>query len=90
MEVKDAIGNKDIHIMLLQETLKDLRTENKFIKKTVLILFLMLFLSIGGIVFQGLYHQYKLFRFIGETEFTSEIYMDNDMSYKNNMSVERK
>ena len=81
---------KDIHISILQDTLADLRTENKFIKKTVVILFLMLAFAIGGIIFQGLYHQHKLFKFIQEAEFTSEIWMDNDLSDKNNMNVERR
>ena len=90
MNIEEAIGDKDIHIKLLQETLGDLRTENKFVKKTVILLFLMLFFAVAGIIGQGVYYQHRLFRFIGETEFTSEIYMDNDMSFKNNMNVERK
>lgn len=81
---------KDIHISILQDTLKDLRTENGFIKKVVLMLFILLALSVAGIIFQGLYHQHKLFKFISETEFTSEIWMDNDLSNKNNMNVERR
>jgi hypothetical protein len=81
---------KDIHISILQDTLNDLRTENKFIKKTVVILFLMLTFAIGGIIFQGLYYQHKMFKFLSETEFTSEIWMDNDLSNKNNMNVERR
>ena len=81
---------KDVHISLLQDTLKDLRTENKFVKKTVIILFVLLFFSVAGLVFQGLYHQHKLFKFLGEVEFTSEIWMDNDLSDKNNMNVERR
>lgn len=81
---------KDIHISILQDTLNDLRTENKFIKKTVVILFLMLTFAIGGIIFQGLYHQHKLFKFISETEFKSEVYMDSDLSSQNNMTVERR
>lgn len=90
MEVKDAIENKDVHISLLKDTLKDLRTENKFIKRTVIILFLMLFVSIGGIIFQGLYYQNKLFKFIGDTEFSTEIHMDSEKNNYNNMNVERK
>ena len=81
---------KDIHIQILQDTLDDLRRENKFIKATVVMLVLLLTFSIGGIIFQGLYYQHKLFKFISETEFTSEIWMDNDLSNKNNMNVERR
>ena len=81
---------KDIHISILQDTLKDLRTENGFIKRITLMLFILLSLSIAGIIFQGLYHQHKLFRFISETEFKSEVYMDSDLSSQNNMTVERR
>ena len=81
---------KDIHIQILQDTLKDLRRENGFIKTTVLMLFVLLVLSVAGIIFQALYYQHKLFKFISETEFTSEIWMDNDLSDKNNMNVERR
>lgn len=90
MEVNEAIGNKDIHIRLLQETLGDLRTENRFVKKTVIILFIMLFLSIAGIIGQGMYYQHRLFKFIGDTEFTTEIHMDSEKNNYNNMNVERK
>lgn len=90
MEIKEAIENKDIHIMLLKETLNDLRTENKFIKRTVIILFLMLFLSIAGIIGQGMFYQHRLFKFIGDTEFTTEIHMDSEKNNYNNMNVERK
>ena len=81
---------KDVHISLLQDTLKDLRQENGFIKKTVVMLVIMLFLAIAGIVFQGLYHQHKMFKFLGEVDFNSEITMDNDASNQNNMYVERR
>lgn len=81
---------KDIHISILQDTLNDLRTENKFIKKTVVILFLMLTFAIGGIIFQGLYYQHKMFKFLSETEFSTEITMDSDLNNYNNMNVERK
>ena len=90
MEVKDAIDNKDIHIQILRETLGDLRTENKFAKRTVVMLIILLTLSIAGIIFQGLYYQHKLFKFIGDTEFYSEVNMNNDTSNSNNMNVERK
>ena len=90
MEVRDAIENKDVHIVLLKDTLNDLRRENKFIKRTVIMLFGLLALSIAGIIFQGLYYQHNLFKFIGETEFSTEIYMENDLSDQNNMNVERK
>ena len=81
---------KDIHISILQDTLKDLRTENRFIKKTVVMLFVMLALAVAGIIFQGIYHQHKMFKFLSEAEFTSEIWMDNDLSDKNNMNIERR
>ena len=81
---------KDVHISLLQDTLKDLRKENGFIKKTVVMLVIMLFLAIAGIVFQGLYHQHKMFKFLTETEFSTEIHMDSDLNNYNNMNVERK
>ena len=81
---------KDIHIQILQDTLDDLRRENGFIKATVLLLFLMLAIAVAGIIFQGLYHQHKLFKFITETEFKSEVYMDSDLSSQNNMTVERR
>ena len=90
MKIDEAIGDKDIHIHLLKETLTDLRTENKFVKKTVIILFLMLFFAIAGIVGQGMYYQHRLFKFIGETEFTTEIHMDSEKNNYNNMNVERK
>ncbi len=81
---------KDIHISILQDTLKDLRTENGFIKKVVLLLFLLLALSVAGIIFQGLYYQHKMFKFLSEAEFSTEIFMDNDLSDRNNMNVERR
>ena len=81
---------KDIHIKLLQDTLGDLRTENRFIKKVVIILFIILTLAIAGIIAQGMYHQNRLFKFIGETEFQTEVQMHNLLSDENSMSVERK
>ena len=81
---------KDIHIQILQDTLDDLRRENGFIKATVLLLFLMLAIAVAGIIFQGLYHQHKLFKFITDTEFSTEIHMDSDLNNYNNMNVERK
>ena len=84
------IVDKDLHIQILRDTLEDFRAENHFIRKVVLILFTLLFFAISGIIFQAVYHQHRLFKFISEAEFTSEIWMDNDFSDKNNMSVERR
>ena len=81
---------KDIHIQILQDTLDDLRRENGFIKATVLMLFLMLAIAVAGIIFQGLYHQHKMFKFLTDTEFSTEIHMDSDLNNYNNMNVERK
>ena len=81
---------KDIHIEILQDTLDDLRTENGFIKRTVMLLFGLLVLALAGVIFQGLYYQHKLFRFLGEVDFNSEITMDNELSNQNSMHIERR
>ena len=39
---------------------------------------------------QGMYYQHRLFKFIGDTEFTTEIHMDSEKNNYNNMNVERK
>ena len=88
-EVKKNV-TKDIHIKILEDSLNDVRTENRFIKKTVIILFIMLAFAIAGMIAQNIYHQHKLFRFMENTEFRSEVNMFNDDSNANNMNVERK
>lgn len=84
------IVDKDLHIQILRDTLDDLRIENHFIRKVVLILFCMLAIAVAGIIFQNMYHQYKLFKFMSQIEYNTEIYMDNDISDNNSMNVERK
>ena len=84
------IVDKDLHIEVLRDTLTDLRIENRFIKKVVLILFAMLFIAVIGLFAQGIYHQHKMFKFFGENEFNTEIHMDNDLSDSNTMTVKRK
>ena len=88
-EVKNEV-TKDIHISILKDTLSDLRSANLMMKKTVYILFVLLTLAIGAIIWQGAYYQHKLFKFMDSTEFTSEYFMDNDTSNLNNMHIERK
>lgn len=81
---------KDIHIKLLQDTLGDLRTENRFIKKVVIILFIILTLAIAGIIAQGMYHHHKLFTFLQDYETVSDVKMDNMDSYNNgNIIIKR-
>ena len=88
-EVKKNV-TKDIHIKILEDSLNDVRTENRFIKKTVIILFIMLAFAIAGMIAQNIYHQDKLFHFMENVEFRSEVNMFNDESNANNMNVERK
>lgn len=88
-EVRSEV-TKDIHISILKDTLADLRSANQMLKRTVYILFVILTLSIGAIIWQGAYYQNKLFKFMDSTEFTSEYFMDNDTSNLNNMHIERK
>lgn len=84
------IVDKDLHIQILRDTLEDFREENHFIRKVVLILFILLFFAISGIIFQAMYHQHRLFKFMSEIEYNTEIYMDNDISDNNSMNVERR
>lgn len=83
-EVKKNV-TKDIHIKILEDSLNDVRTENRFIKITVIILFIMLAFAIAGMITQNIYHQHKLFRFMENTEFRSEVNMFNDDSNANKM-----
>ena len=84
------IVDKDLHIQILRETLTDLRVENRFVKRVVMILFGLILMLVVGLFAQGTYHQHKLFKFMSEIEYNTEIYMDNDISDNNSMNVERK
>lgn len=85
------IVDKDMHIQVLRETLTDLRIENLFIKKVVLILFVMLAFAIAGIFFQSMWYQHRLFRFMQEYEVVSSVNMNNQDSYNaGSIMIERK
>ena len=85
------IVDKDMHIQVLRETLTDLRIENLFIKKVVLILFAMLAFAIAGIFFQSMWHQHRLFKFMQEYEVVSDVNMSNQDSYNaGSILIERK
>ena len=88
-EVRSEV-TKDIHISILKDTLSDLRSANQMLKRTVYILFIILTLAIGAIVWQGAYYQHKLFTFMETAEFSSEVNMINDDSNSNNMNVDRR
>ena len=81
---------KDIHISLLKDALADLRTANAMLKRVLCYILIILALSIGGIIGLTVYHQHKLFYFMENMDFTSEVEMHNTTSNSNNMSVERK
>ena len=81
---------KDIHISILKDTLADLRAANVMMKKTIYLLCFMLMLAISGIIGLTVYHQHKLFYFMENMDFTSEVNMSNTSSNSNNMNVERK
>ena len=88
-EVKQEV-TKDIHISILKDALADLRFANTILKKTMYLLCFLLMLAILGIVGVSMYHQHKLFGFMNDVEFNSNIEMQNDASNSNVMNVERK
>ena len=88
-EVKNEI-TKDIHISILKDALADLRFANMILKKTMYMLCILLMLAILGIVGVSVYHQHKMFGFMNNVEFSSNIEMQNDASNSNVMNVERK
>ena len=88
-EVKQEI-TKDIHISLLKDALTDLRAVNEILKKALTYILCILALSIVGLIALTAYHNNKLFHFMENVEFNSEVNMVNDESNANNMYVDRK
>jgi len=88
-EVKNDV-TKDIHISILKDALNDLRMANVLLKQTMWSLLVILALCIFGIVGLSIYHQHKMFNFMNDVEFSSNIEMQNDSSNSNTMNVERK
>lgn len=87
-EVKNEV-TKDIHISILKDTLKDLRDANLMFKRVIYILCFIVILAICGVVFQGVYHQHRLFTFIESTDFNSEVNMLNEQSNANNLNIRK-
>lgn len=68
---------------LLDDILNDLRGERKFLKKLCAFLCAVIVVLISGIIFTSVYNQWKIFDFIGETEFESTIDINNDYAVNN-------
>ena len=65
---------------LLDDILDDLRSERKFLKKLCAFLCAIVVILTVGIVFVMMYSQHKTFEFIEDSEFVSDIDIDNDNS----------
>lgn len=65
---------------LLIDTLEDMKTERKFLKKLCSFLCVFIVLLILGITGTSIYNQHKLFKFMNETEISSDIEINNDNS----------
>ena len=99
---RELEDNKDSYIMFLKDVLNDTRSNTKFLKKTILMMFLaiiIMILAIGGVCVysQNLIRNIakenaqQIMDFINSTDFYSEIELLNDTSnyITNDMNVNR-
>ena len=99
---RELEDNKDSYIMFLKDVLNDTRSNTKFLKKTILMMFLaivIMILAIGGVCIysQNLIRNIakentqQIMDFINSTDFYSEIELLNDTSnyITNDMNVNR-
>jgi len=87
---KEIENNKDVHILLLKDTLSDMRSERKFIKGLSMFLCSFIILLIIGIIGIGIYGQRTLKNafndFINSTELSTSVEMctdNNSVNYGN-------
>lgn len=87
--------NKDTQISILNDLLSELRASYKFLKITAIILCALLLLSFSANIFLSIYSQNlirntsekynaELMKFINETEFNSNVEMNNTDNNNNN------
>lgn len=99
---RELEDNKDSYIMFLKDVLNDTRSNTKFLKKTILMMFIaivIMILAIGGVCVysQNLIRNIakentqQIMDFINSTDFYSEIELLNDTSnyITNDMNVNR-
>lgn len=95
---RELEDNKDSYIMFLKDVLNDTRSNTKFLKKTILMMFLaivIMILAIGGVCIysQNLIRNItkentqQIMDFINSTEFIYEVEMNNENSNFNNNEV---
>ena len=72
--------DKNFTTQLLVDTMNDLKTERKFLKKLCAFLCGFIVLLIIGIVATSIYNQKKIFDFINETDISSSVEVNNDDS----------
>lgn len=65
---------------LIHDIMEDLRNERKFIRKICVILCMIIVFLVFGIIGTSVYNQNKIFTFISESEFESNVEMNNDNS----------
>lgn len=88
MNIIESIKNdKDLHLALITDTIEDLKTQNKFIKKILVFCIVIILNLIVGIVGLSVYHNERLMNLLNESSICSEIYIDTDDNSTNNGNI---
>lgn len=88
---KQLNENKDAHIALLNDVIQDSKDKDRFLRKLINILVLVIFLLSCGIIGLYIYSQEKFADFVSDCEFESVkeniMYNDNNSLNYGNFSV---
>lgn len=99
---KELEDDKNAHIQLLSDTIKDCHNERKFIKNIAIILCGLVFMSVIGSFILGIYNQRllkemsnnntdKMLEFLSNYSFNTDanINVDNESNNLGNISIEK-
>lgn len=99
---KELDDDKNAHIQLLSDTIKDCHNERKFIKNIAIILCVLIFMSVIGSFILGMYNQKllkemsnnnteKMLEFLSNYNFCTDanINVDNESNNVGNINIEK-
>lgn len=99
---KELDSNKNAHIQLLSDTIKDCHNERRFIKNIAIILCVLISMSVIGSFILGMYNQRllkemsnnnteKMLEFLSNYNFSTDadINVDNESNNLGNISIEK-
>ena len=99
---KEIESNKDVKLSILQDAIRDIREQRKFLKSICALLIILLFVIVSGSFMLGMYNQKllkdctiqnaeKIFEFVSNTDFNfnAEMNTNNDSENNGNMTISK-